>query len=94
MISYQNFKEQLSLLGLDINNIANDVFTNDSDNTPLENFKKCFDSLYEYRNIFAHQSSRKHENAEIIEIKKDDLVNYINTINKIVDCIIKQIQEK
>ncbi len=44
--------------------------------------------------MIAHQSDRKHANAEIMEITEEFVRGYVDDMNKIVDGIVKQINEK
>lgn len=84
MISYKSIKKQISLLGLNIETIANTAF-------PIENslnkMKTILNSLFERRNVIAHQFDRNHYDAQVNIISKEIVENFIYNIIKIVKSI-------
>lgn len=95
LVSYKSFKEQMNLLGLDLQEIADVVFyeinSNEKTKSKLEN---CLESLYHKRNIIAHQSGRRHSDAQKERITKDMVEEYINKIADIVRGIQEQAGQK
>ena len=91
MVSFESLKDQLNLIGLEWKKVANECFyEKDSTTKPEDKLKYTINALYKRRNIVAHQSSRKHENAEHYEITKEMVTEFINNIKKIVDSIYNQ----
>lgn len=90
LVSYKSFKGQMKLLGINIQEIADTVFyereSNIKTRTKLE---KCLNILYRKRNIIAHQSGRRHSDAQREDITKDMVEQFIRDIEKIV----QEIQE-
>ena len=91
MVSFESFKDQLNLIGLNWKKIADDCFyKEESDIKPENKLRDTINALYKRRNIIAHQSSRKHENAEHIEVTKERVIEFIEDIQCIVTCIHEQ----
>lgn len=88
MVSYESIKDQLNLVGLKIKDIADKAFyEKGSSQKTLEKMKSVVNSLYRRRNVIAHQSNRGHGDAEHYEISKDQVVEFIDNIHKIVNAI-------
>lgn len=95
MVSYTEVKEQINLLGLDIQVLADDTFYQlGSKEKTINQLKNCLNGLFFKRNVIAHQSDRKHANAEIMEITEELVRGYLKDMNKIVDGIVQQINQK
>lgn len=95
MVSYAEVKEQINLLGLNMQVLADDTFYQlGSKEKTMDKLKNCLNGLFFKRNVIAHQSDRKHANAEIMEITEEFVRGYLNDMNKIVDSIVKQVNEK
>lgn len=95
IVSYENVKEQMNLLGLDIQLLADDVFYDiHSREKIIDKLKMRLNGLFHRRNIIAHQSDRQHENAEILDIEREMVEEYIGDISKIIDAISKQIAKR
>lgn len=95
MVSYANVKDQLNMLGLDIQQLANDTFFQQgSTEKTIDKLKSRLNGLFAKRNVIAHQSDRKHSNAEMMEITEEIVLGYVDDVNKIVNNIVKQINEK
>ena len=95
MVSYAEVKEQINLLGLNMQVLADDTFYQlGSKEKTIDKLKNCLNGLFFKRNVIAHQSDRKHANAEIMEITEEFVRGYLNDMNKIVDSIVKQVNEK
>jgi hypothetical protein len=95
IVSYENVKDQMNLLGLNMQLLADDVFYDmTSREKTIDKLKNRLNGLFRRRNIIAHQSDRKHANAEILNIEREMVEGYIGDVNKIIDSISKQIAEK
>lgn len=95
MVSYVNVRDQMNLLGLDMQILADDTFyERGSTEKTIDKLKRRLNSLFSKRNVIAHQSDRRHTDAEVMEITEQSVREYIDDINKIVENIIKQINEK
>lgn len=95
MVSYADVKNQLNMLGLDIQQLANDTFYKQgATEKTIDKLKRRLNGLFSKRNVIAHQSDRRHYDAEKMEITEDDVVGYVNDMNEIVNNIVKQINEK
>lgn len=90
LVSYKSVKDQMNLLGLELQEIADAVFYEmGSEIKTKDKLENCLEELYHRRNIIAHQSGRRHTDAHREEISKDTVEEYIEKIEKIV----KKIQE-
>lgn len=88
MVSYDSFKAQMNLIGLDIRKIANRAFYDRNSNIPtIDVLKNKINALYNKRNLIAHQFARTHENASKNRITKEEAEQFIEDIKKIVGAI-------
>lgn len=72
MVSYDSLKEQLNLLGIIIDNVANTVFYKlGSPQKTRPQLQSCLKELYSRRNFIAHQFDRTHCDAQILEITRN-----------------------
>ncbi len=85
LVSYKSVKDQMNLLGLELQDIADAVFyemgSNIKTKDKLENY---LERLYHKCNVIAHQSGRRHSDAQREEVTKDIVEKYIEEIKKIV----------
>ena len=87
-VSYDSVKGQLNLLGLDINVIADKAFyVRDDTVKTIDKLKGAVNAIYYRRNAIAHQSDRRHADAEQQDISKETVVKYIDNMKKIVNAI-------
>ena len=95
MASFDSVKKQFSLLGIDRQQVADNAFyyRNSSEKT-IDKLQRRLDDLFKRRNCIAHQSDRRHENAMREGISKEDAVNFIADIEKVVYGIDKHIRTK
>lgn len=85
LVSYQSVKDQMNLLGLNLQEVADAVFyERDSSVKTKDKLERCLKLLYHQRNVIAHQSGRRHADAQREEITKDMVEQYINDVEKIV----------
>ena len=90
LVSYKSFKDQMNLLGLELQEVADAVFYEmDSNIKTKDKLENCLEILYRKRNIIAHQSGRRHSDAKREDVTKEVVEKYIDNIEKIV----KKIQE-
>ena len=90
LVSYKSVKDQMNLLGLELQEVADAVFYERGSSTKTKDkLEKCLETLYRKRNIIAHQSGRRHSDAQREEVTKEMVKKYIKDIEKIV----KKIQE-
>ncbi|MBQ5445229.1 MAG: hypothetical protein IIT48_00985 [Lachnospiraceae bacterium] len=84
---------QLNLIGVKWKSVANRAFFEQGSTTPTNKKFKCkLNSLFRRRNQIAHQADCSHETAVKIDIKREDVENYIADIEKIVIAISEEIE--
>lgn len=87
--------DQLKLIGLDWQQIANDAFYEEGDmEKPVDKFKRAIQSLFIRRNIIAHQADCIHQTAEKNDISEEDVNTHLENIIKIVGAINTRLIEK
>lgn len=85
LVSYKSVKDQMNLLGLDLQEIADAVFYEvNSDIKTKDKLENCLEGLYNKRNVIAHQSGRRHSDAKREAVTKNIVEEYIEAIEKIV----------
>lgn len=95
LVYFDSFKSQINLLGLDLNVIADEAFYNrDSVEKTKDKLKRRLNGLYKRRNLIAHQSDRKHEDASVHEISKEVVESFLEDIKKIVEAVVKTTNDK
>lgn len=91
IMSFSSVKDHLNLLGLDLDEIANKVFyIRGAQEKPKDQFKNRLDKLFDIRNIMAHQSGRRHADAQLENITVEMVESSIDIIEKIVLAIHEQ----
>ena len=95
MVSFESVKDQLNLLGINIENVANTAFyqRGNSEKTK-DKLKRRLNELFNRRNIIAHQSDRAHEDAQIKAIAKNSVEDFIRDVEKIVAAINDEVKNK
>lgn len=88
MVSYESVRDQLNLLGIKSELVADRAFyqRGERENTK-DKLKRRLNELFGRRNIIAHQSDRAHADAQINAITKGIVENFIYDIEKIVRSI-------
>ena len=95
MVSFESVRDQMNLIGLKIKKIADSAFYDiNSNEKPISKLKRIINTLYDRRNIIAHQADRKHENAEKNSIDRNVVEAFIQDIVKIVEAIHIEAKEK
>lgn len=95
LVSYESVKDQMNLLGLNLQEVADAAFyERDSSVKTKDKLRKALEILYCRRNMIAHQSGRRHSDAQREEVTKDMVVKFIEDIEKIVREIHKLAEQK
>lgn len=95
LVSYRSLKEEMNLLGLDLQKVADAVFYERGSSIKTKNkLENRLEKLYHRRNVIAHQSGRRHSDAQREEITKDMVENHIEDIKKIVEKIQELARQK
>ena len=88
LVSYESVKDQMNLLGLNVQDVADGVFyERGSDVKTKEKLKNSLEGLYHRRNIIAHQSGRRHSDAQLEEISKELVESHLEDVEKVVQKI-------
>ena len=88
MVSFDSIKEQLNLLGIDLTMVADKAFyQRDGCKKTKDKLKRRLNELFGRRNIIAHQTDREHTNAQIKNITKEIVQDFIIDVEKIVHSI-------
>lgn len=96
MMSWRSITNQIELIGLDIDEIAEKVFPNNdlTKQKKKDELKKVVTTLFKRRNFIAHQFDRRHNDAIRKDISKTEVVNFIKDIKKIVYAVHETLLEK
>ena len=95
LVSYESVKDQMNLLGLKIQKVADAVFyERDSSVKTKDKLKYRLQELYDCRNVIAHQAGRRHSDAQRENISKKMVEVYIEDVEKIVEKIQELAQQK
>lgn len=95
LVSYESVKDQMNLLGLDLQKVADTVFyERDSVIKTKYKLREVLEMLYCRRNVIAHQSGRRHSDAQREKITKSMVGKFIEDIEKIVREIHKLAKQK
>lgn len=88
MVSYESVRNQLNLLGISPLTVADRAFyqRNGTEKTK-DKLKRRLNELFGRRNIIAHQTDREHTDAQVKNIKKETVQDFIYDVKKIVDAI-------
>lgn len=93
--SYESVKDQLNLLGLNMQAVADTAFyQREATEKTIDKMKRRLNELYSRRNIIAHQSNRWHEDAVEHSIDETIVRNFVDDIKKIVDAICDECKNK
>lgn len=88
MMSFKSVKDQMNLLGIEIQHIADVVFYDSNSRVKTKDrLEECLDDLYKIRNIIAHQSGRRHSDAQREDVTKGMVEQHIEEISSIVQTI-------
>ena len=91
-VSFDSVKSQMNLLGLDIRAIADRVYYDlQSDEKTIDKLKRRLNQLYTRRNLIAHQSDRRHVDAQLNDISKEIVQEFVSEITDIVNAICDEV---
>lgn len=95
LVSFDSFKRQINLLGLDLQRIADEAFYNrESSEKTKDKLKRRLNQLFARRNLIAHQSDRKHEDASINTISREVVESFLEDTQLIVESVVKEVNDK
>ena len=95
MVSYESVKDQLNLLGIDLKNVADRAFYNRGEREKTrDKLRRRLNELFSRRNIIAHQSDRAHTDAQVKNITKEIVQNFMDDIQRIVNSINEEVMNK
>lgn len=95
MVSYESVKDQFNLLGIDLVSVADKAFyQRGATEKTKDKLKRRLNGLFSRRNIIAHQTDRAHTDAQVNNITKDIVQNFIYDIEKIVKAIDLEVRDK
>ena len=95
MVSFVSVKDQLHLLGIDLGAVADSSFYERGGTEKTKNkLKRRLNELYNRRNIIAHQTDRAHTDAQMKDITKEIVEDFIYDMEKIVRSIDKEARNK
>lgn len=95
MVSYESVKDQFNLLGIDLINVADKAFyQRGGTEKTKDKLKRRLNGLFCRRNIIAHQTDRAHSDAQVYNITKEIVENFICDIEKIVNAIDIEVRNK
>lgn len=88
MVSYEAVKDQLNLIGIELQSVADGAFyQRESREKTKDKLKRRLNELFDRRNIIAHQTDRKHTDAMVNNITKEIVQEFIRDTEKIVKAI-------
>lgn len=88
-MSYDKFKDILKCISDNfLDSVVSDLYS-----SKYDELKELMTSIYKKRNIIAHQDGRVNVNGKRIRITIDELQNYRNQINKLVEKMIEKIKQ-
>lgn len=88
MMSYEVVKDQMNLLGISVSEVADKSFyCRGAEEKTVDKLKRRINELYSRRNLIAHQSDRKADNAEREKITRAEVETFVEDIKKIVYAI-------
>lgn len=95
MVSYESVKDQLNLLGIDLKNVADRAFYNRGEREKTrDKLRRRLNELFSRRNIIAHQSDRAHTDAQVKNITKEIVQDFMDDIQRIVNSINEEVMNK
>lgn len=88
MMSFDVVKDQMNLLGISVQEVADKAFyCRGAEEKTVDKLKRRISELYNRRNLIAHQSDRKSHNAERENITQAEVEAFVEDIKKVVDAI-------
>ena len=95
MVSYESVKDQLNLLEIDLKKVADRAFYNRGEREKTRvKLRRRLNELFSRRNIIAHQSDRAHADAQVKNITKEIVQDFMDDIQRIVNSINEEVMNK
>lgn len=95
LTSYQSFRDQCNLLGIDYREIADEVFYDrNSRKSTEEKLENVITELFKRRNRIAHQYDCEYADAEPQNIDEKTVEDFLQRISEIVDSIYRAVLRK
>lgn len=95
MVSYESVRDQLNLLGISFQSVADRAFyQRGRTEKTKDRLKRCLNDLFGRRNIIAHQTDRSHMDARVKNITKEAVQLFICDVEKIVSSIEDEARSK
>ena len=95
MVSYESVRDQLNLLGIKLELVADGAFyQRGGTEKTKDKLKRRLNELFGRRNIIAHQTDRAHADAQVNTITKEIVQKFICDIEKIVSSIDAEARNK
>ncbi len=95
MVSYESVRDQLNLLGIKLELVADGAFyQRGGTEKTKDKLKRRLNELFGRRNIIAHQTDRAHADAQVNTITKEIVQKFICDIEKIVGSIDAEARNK
>ena len=69
-------------------------YERDSNIKTQKKLESCLEELYQKRNVIAHQSGRRHSDAQRVEVSKDMVEKFMDEIEQIVGKIHELAEQK
>lgn len=86
-LSPDAMNDQLNLIGIGFNNVMKVAYPKSTENQSRKHGRKVIQSLFDRRNVIAHQVDRKHESAERNDIDQAFVEQCISEVELIVATI-------
>lgn len=95
MVSFDSVKSQFSLLGVDLKAVADRTFYQRGETEKTgDKLRRRLNELFGRRNLIAHQTDREHTDAQIRNINKEIVQNFVVDLVKIVSSIHEEAKNK
>lgn len=95
IVSFEQIKDAFNQLGLDVGELADRVYYDrESVENTKDKLKRRLNELFSRRNHIAHQSDRRHSDAEILSITEAEVEGFVIEIEKIVSGVKELINNK
>ena len=95
MVSFESVREQFNLLGIDLAHVADRAFyKRGGTEKTKDKLKRRLNELFYRRNIIAHQTDRAHTDAQMKNITKKIVEDFLCDVGKIVSAIDEEAKNK
>ena len=95
MVSFDSVKSQFSLLGIDLKSVSyRSFYISGGTEKTDDKLKRRLNELFGRRNLIAHQTDREHTDAQVRNINKEIVHNFVDDLVKIVSSIHDEVKNK